>query len=228
MTARSFVLIPGAGGNAWYWHLLVAELHRRGHQAVAVDLPAQDHAAGLAEYADAVANAVGDHRDPVLVAQSMGGLTAPLVCERLPVSALVLVNAMIPAPGETGGDWWQNTGQPQARAELDLREGRVPDDALDPLVYFLHDVPEHLAAEAMTRPTPQSATPFQQPWPLSRWPDVPTRVLSGREDRLFPLDFQTRVARERLGITPEHVPGGHLVALSRPGELADCLTASGS
>ena len=55
-------------------------------------------------------------------------------------------------------------------------------------------------------------TPLDEPWPLAAWPDVPTRVLVGRHDRMFPLDFQRRVARERLGVEAEAVGGGHMVA----------------
>jgi len=83
-----------------------------------------------------------------------------------------------------------------------------------------------VTAEAMDRGDPaQSMTPFTQPFPLDRWPDVPTRVLAGRDDRLFPLEFQRRVARERLGLPTDEIPGGHLVALSRPVELAERLAA---
>lgn len=216
----TYVLVPGAGGSAWYWHRLVPELRRTGHEAIAVDLPAADDEAGLHEYADAIVAAAGDREQVVLVAQSMGGLSAPLACDRLAVTQLVLVNAMIPRPGETGGDWWTVTGQEQARRELDGREGRSPDAPLDPLVTFFHDVPGDVTAEAMTTEPVQSGTPFGEPWPLPAWPDVPTRVLSSLDDRLFPVEFQIRVARERLGITPETLPGGHLVALSRPQELA--------
>src|ERR1700730_1002864 len=92
-----YVLIPGAGGSAGYWHLVDAELRRRGHDVVAVDLPAEDDTAGLPEYTDAVVDAIGDRTNLVLVAQSMGAFTAPLVSERVPVSLLVLVNAMIPS-----------------------------------------------------------------------------------------------------------------------------------
>jgi pimeloyl-ACP methyl ester carboxylesterase len=53
---------------------------------------------------------------------------------------------------------------------------------------------------------------------------VPTRVLAGRDDRFFPLEFQRRIAGERLGTEVDSVPGGHLVALSRPAELTDQLT----
>jgi pimeloyl-ACP methyl ester carboxylesterase len=68
-------------------------------------------------------------------------------------------------------------------------------------------------------------SPFSQPWPLDRWPDVPTRVVAGRDDRLFPLEFQRRVAHERLGLDIDEIPGGHLAALSRPVKLADQLEA---
>ncbi|MBJ7614336.1 MAG: alpha/beta hydrolase [Candidatus Dormibacteraeota bacterium] len=222
----TYVLIPGAGGSARYWHLVDAELRQRGHDVVVVELPADDDAAGLAEYSEAVIVAVGDRTDLVLVAQSMAGFTAPLVCERLPVSLLVLVNAMIPDSGETAGEWWANTGQPQAQRENDLREGRPADAEFDPLTVFFHDMPQQVIDEAESYGGRQSDTPFGQPWPLAEWPDVPTRLLTGRDDRLFPAEFQRRVAEARLGITPDELPGGHLVALSHPAELADRLEAA--
>lgn len=45
----TFVLIPGAGGAAWYWHRVVPLIERAGHEAIAVDLPAEDESAGLPE-----------------------------------------------------------------------------------------------------------------------------------------------------------------------------------
>ena len=44
-SARTFLLIPGAGGSAWYWHRVVAALEARGHEAIAVALPARAYAA---------------------------------------------------------------------------------------------------------------------------------------------------------------------------------------
>jgi pimeloyl-ACP methyl ester carboxylesterase len=217
----TYVLIPGAGGDAWYWHRLAPLLREHGHDVVAVELPAADETAGLQRYADAVVEAAGDRDDVVLVAQSMGGLIAPLVCDRLPVTRIVLVNAMIPAPGETGGDWWANTGQEKASRELAEREGRDPDAPFDPIEVFFHDAPPEVIETVLAGPAPEQAgRPFGDPWPLAAWPDLPTTVLSSTEDRLFPVEFQDRVARERLGVTPIHLPGGHLVALTRPGELA--------
>ncbi|HXV93262.1 MAG TPA: alpha/beta hydrolase [Pseudonocardia sp.] len=213
MTA--FVLVPGAGGIGWYWHRLVPELTRRGHTAVPVDLPGDDETAGLAEYADLVVAAARDLPDVVLVAQSMGGFSAPLACDRLPVRDLVLLNAMIPRPGESAGEWWAATGH-----------AFPEDDSLQNL--FLHDLPPEVAAQMEGHDRPEAAIAFGQPWPLERWPDVPTHVLVGADDRLFPREFQCRVARERLGpeaVSLSVVPGGHLAALSRPVELADALEA---
>ena len=217
-----FVLIPGAGGSAWYWHRVVPELRARGHEAIAVDLPGPDESAGLPEYADAVAAAVGGQRDAVLVAQSMGGFTAPVACTLTPVQLLILVNAMIPLPGETPGDWWGNTGWEAARVAA-ARAGGYPAE-FDLAAYFLHDVPADVVATGEGHDFPEADIAFSQPCAIERWPDVPTRVLAGRDDRFFPLEFQRRVARDRLGEDVEELPGGHLAALSRPAELADRLT----
>ena len=112
---RTFVLIPGAGGSSWVWSRVTPFLVEAGHYAVAVDLPGDDDTAGLPRYTELVVDAVGSCADVVLVAGSLGGFTAPLVCERVPVGELVLVNAMIPRPGETAGDWWAHTGALEAR-----------------------------------------------------------------------------------------------------------------
>ena len=219
----TFVLIPGAGGLAWEWHRLGPELEARGHVAVPIDLPAGDDGSGLAEYADWTAASIGGRTDVVLVAQSFGGFTAPLVCERARVELIVMLNAMIPKAGETFGEWWSNTDQGEAMREHAATVGLNARDLEDDRVLYYHDVPSEVVAEALQLDPQQSSTPLGQPWPLEQWPDVPTRVLSGRDDRLFPAAFQQRVAQERLGITPDIVPGGHMVALSNPQGLADWL-----
>lgn len=222
----TFVLIHGAGSDSWYWHLVIPLLRARGHDVVAPDLPCDDDSAGLREYADTVVKAIGDRTDLVLVAQSMAGFTAPLVCARVPVNLLVMLVAMVPAPGESPGDWWVDTGHEQAKREQDKRDGRDPDAEFDPVVTFLHDLPPEVAAAAMARkPRDQSGTPFLEPWPLDTWPDVPTRFLLCRDDRFFPAGFLRRIAEDRLGITPDEMPGGHLPALGRPEDLANRLMA---
>ena len=211
----TFVLIHGAGDVGWYWHLVEAELHARSHDTISPDLPCDDDSAGLAEYADTVAGAIGDRTNLIVVAQSLGGFTAPLVCDRVAVELLVLVAPMIPAPGDAPAGYWTHT-----RYNEEVRD-RVR--RCDPLFY--QDVPPELAAEALKRARAQSETRMGEPSPLRAWPDVPTRVLICRDDRLFPTGFLRRVARERLGITPDEIDGGHTPALSRPDELVDRLEA---
>jgi pimeloyl-ACP methyl ester carboxylesterase len=206
------VLIHGAGSDSWYWHLVAPKLAARGHDVVAVDLPCDDDRAGLKEYADTVVDAVGNGRDVILVAQSLAGFTAPLVCDRLLVTLLVLVAGMVPRPGESPGDWWANTGH------------EFP-EPFDPEVVFTHDLSPELAAASLEHVREQSGTPFEKPWPLDAWPEVPTRFLLCRDDRFFPAEFQRRVVSGRLGLTPDEMGGGHLPALARPDELVERLEA---
>jgi pimeloyl-ACP methyl ester carboxylesterase len=125
---------------------------------------------------------------------------------------------MIPRQGEMGSEWWSNTGQQEAMNAHLSALGLSPEVADDDAMLYFHDVPPQVRAEAFRRGEPeQSWTPMTQPWPLNAWPDVPTRVLIGREDRLFPADFQRRITRERIGIEADEIEGGHLVAVSPPG-----------
>ncbi len=210
--ATTYALIHGGGDSAFYWHLLAPELRARGHEVIAMDLPCEDDSAGFSEYADAVIEAVGERQgaDLIVVAQSLGGFTAPLVCARVPVGLMVLVAGMVPAPGERGDDWPANTGYPG------------PEGA-DEMEIFYADVPDPIAREAIERSRRQSDAPGEEPWPLESWPQVPTRFLLCRQDRMFPADWMHEVVRARLGCDPDEIESGHCPALSRPVELAERL-----
>jgi hypothetical protein len=220
----TFVLIPGAGGAAWYWHRIVPLIEQAGHEAIAVDLPGDDNLAGLPEYASQVVSVIGERDDIVLVAQSLGGFTAPMVAAKVPVRAIVLVNAMIPLPGETPGAWWANTGSARARAAA-AEEGGYGTD-FDEVVYFLHDVPADVAAAGASQQRPEADAVFGSACDFGRWPSVPIRVVAGADDRFFPAGFQQAVARDRLGLDADVLPGGHLIALSQPDLLASYLLAA--
>src|SRR3954454_11451592 len=134
-----YVLLPGAGGAAWYWHRVIPLLEDAGRSAVAVDFPADEEDAGLDAYADLAVAACESHDDVVLVAQSLGGFTAPLVAERTDLRGLVLLNAMVPAPGETAGKWWHAVGSEPARVAAAEAGGYATEFDLE--TYFLHDMP---------------------------------------------------------------------------------------
>jgi pimeloyl-ACP methyl ester carboxylesterase len=223
MQQRTFVLVPGAGGNAGYWQRVEPLIQEAGLRSVAVSLPNWPGAT-FADQADAIVAAAGTPEDVTLVAQSMGAFSAPLTCDRLSVAEVVLLNAMIPAPGETAGEWWANTGQAAAMRANDLREGRDPDAGFDAQSHFLHDLPPDVLALLTSSGDEEPADSlFGTPFPLDHWPDVPTTVLAGREDRFFPYDFQRRLAKDRLGLEVEGLPGGHLLAFSQPEALVERL-----
>src|SRR4051794_7534462 len=216
----AFVLIPGAGGAAWYWHRVIDVLTARGHDACAIELPADDPDAGLPAYAQAVLAAVDHAQDVVVVAQSLGGFTAPLVAGPLAARRVVLLNAMIPLPGETPGQWWDAVGSEEARVAA-ARAGGYSED-FDMRTYFLHDVPADIAAAGERHQKDQSPGPFGDPCTFDTWA-APVTVMTARDDRFFPLALQQRVARERVGVEPVVVPGGHLAALSHPRQIAEVL-----
>ena len=220
----TYVLIPGAGGSAWYWSRVIPRLERAGHTAIALDLPGDDDHAGLPEYARLVTGAIGDRSDVVLVAQSLGGFTAPMVCESVPVESLVFVNAMIPMPGETPGEWWANTGALEARSAAAVAGGYGD---FDLVTYFLHDVPSDVAAEGAAHERPEADAVFASPCVFGSWLSIPIRVLAGADDRFFPVDFQRTVSIERLGVDADVLHGGHLIALARPELVANYLLQTG-
>jgi len=116
-STATYVLIHGVGDVEWYWHLIEGELRRRGHDVVVVDLPVDDDSAGLSAYADVVVEAIGDRDNLVVVAQSFAGHVAPIVCDRIRATLLVLVAGMVPSRASlrkrcsrTSGTRERNTG----------------------------------------------------------------------------------------------------------------------
>ena len=210
----TYALIHGAGDVGWYWHLVERELHDRGHRSVAPDLPIEDDDASLLDNAQVVVDAIRTTRDGgelIVVGQSYGGYVAPIVAQLAKADHLVLVAPMIPQPGETADEMWEAT------------RWRMPRDYSGTFEVFYHDVEPDLAAEAMSRERRQSESTGHEPWPLPAWPDIPTHVVIGRNDRFFPADWLRGVVRDRLGIEPDELECGHTPALSCPRELVELI-----
>ena len=229
MTTSTFILVPGAGGDPFYWHLVEPLLRGAGHEVVAVRLPAGEDGAGLAEYGATIEAAMGDARAVVLVAQSMGAFSAPLAAAAAPerVTRIGRGAPLIPGPGATAAPFWAASGQDAAQRAFAVAEGRDPDAPFDLDEMFLHDVPAEVAARLLEEGDSRDETQsFVDPWPLDAWPDVPTTVIAGARDRLFPLDYMRGLARARLGLEEVTVvDAGHLPALSRPEELTRAILA---
>ena len=221
MSRTTLLLLHGAGGTGAYWGLVRPRLEAAGHLVIAPDLPNHEGVTFSAQ-ADAVVDLAATTGPVVLVAQSMGAYAAALAADRVRAVHLVLLNAMVPAPGESAGDWWEATGQPAARRQAELAAGRDPDAPFDLETTFLHDVPADARGFLEGDGNPADSL-FADPFPLPGWPAVPTTVVTTADDRLFPVAFASGVARERLGLDSVVLPGGHLAALSQPDAVAEVL-----
>jgi hypothetical protein len=196
-------------------------LESAGHRASSVDLPGDDPEAGLPEYAAMIIDAIESCAEPVVVAQSMGGFSAVMACDRVRVGGLILVNAMVPAPGETPGEWWAATGAIAARTAA--AEAKGYDTEFDLETYFLHDLTPEDAAAVLANPGDEADVAFGQPCDIGAWPDVATAAIVGRDDRLFPVGFQLEILRQRVGVDANVIPGGHLLALANPDGLVEAF-----
>src|SRR4051794_1590201 len=150
---------------SWYWPLVAWRLSDAGHEGLSLELPADDRDAGLSLYADLAVAAAEDHDDLVVAAQSMGAFTAVPVCTRLPARRLVLLNAMVPAPGETAGAWWQNTGSREARVAA-ARAGGDP-EAFGGQTYFPHHVSPEIAPQNRAHERGEGRTALAEPGPVT-------------------------------------------------------------
>lgn len=240
-----FALVHGGWHGAWCWDLLAAELTARGHQVSAVDLPTRDPAAGAAEYAEVVLAALpprpgtpllrgaeqrasGSGDDLVLVGHSLGGLTVPVVAQRLAEQGretrhLVLLAAMLPEPGRSVDDR-ARAGERQTRRGLGRNLTAHPDGSTswDPgaaVERLYPDSPPALARAAAARLRPQQFRVTAEPSPLTAWPDVPSTYVLCREDQVIDDGWARSHAPDRL----VELPGDHSPFLARPAELAGLL-----
>ena len=222
----TFVLVHGSWYGAWCWDRLIPELETRGHQAIAMDLPIEDPAAGLAEYAEAVLPFVPDE-NAVLVGHSLGASVIPLVAAKQPVRRMVFLCPVIRRPGMTLAE------QAPLDADIstyDLSVGRTFFDdassAWEPeaaIAAFFPDADPETAAWAASRLGRQYWRYWEEPNPLTAWPDGERAAIVCTDDRLIGIDWARRQIPELLGVTPIELPGGHSPFLSRPAGLAEAL-----
>jgi pimeloyl-ACP methyl ester carboxylesterase len=227
-TLADIVLVHGAYHGSWCWNLLKPELERHGHRVVAPDLPVSDPTARLADYADVVVGAMAPDRPAVVVGHSMGGIVIPLVAERRPVARLVFLAAFVPQPGRSANEQRRAESidgvvPPATNEWTDLGDNVWSVGPNTATELFYDDVPSELAGWAIARLRPQAYGVFDEPSPLTAWPEVPAAYVVCRDDRAVNPDWGRRAARARLGVEPIELEGGHSPFLSRPAELGRVL-----
>jgi pimeloyl-ACP methyl ester carboxylesterase len=224
-----FLLLHGACHGGWCWDAVASILRSRGHRATAPDLPCENVTAGLNESTDVAVGSLNHVvEDVVVVGHSLGALVAPLVALRLPIRRMVMLAGIVGAPRaslESLAAEDADRDLPLTDAELEIdAEGRFrfSEEGARRLLY--HDCPPETADAAIPRLRFQRSM-WTEVADFDAWPDVETMSIVCSEDRVVNPTWSARVARDRLGVDPLVLPGGHSPFLSRPEALADLLTA---
>ena len=226
-----FVLVHGAWHGAWCWERLDAELARRGHTSVAMDLPVDDRSATFLDYRDAVLDAwphgtSGD--EIVLVGHSLGAMVVPLVAAEREVRHSAYVCPLIPNVAGSPWDDAPEMGEPDAYVTTQHDDGSVTFDSLEEAVTtFYGRCRPSDAARAFERLRAQSSgSLWDRPYPLRELPPGPRTVVAGRHDRALRPEFLRATCRPRLGVDPVEVDADHSPFLSATAPLADLLEAA--
>ncbi len=228
----TFALLHGAYHAGWHFTLLTRELESRGHCTSMPDLPCEDAAAGSERYVEVVAQALEPIEDDiVVVGHSLAGLFLPLLPARNPrIRRLIYLAALLPEPGASFDEQAQRDpavfSHYRARAEaVGHPDGSASCSEARALEVFYHDCPLELGIKAAAHLRRQHWRHTQETTPVTRWPDVRADYVLCRADRAVNPDWSRRVARQRLGIEPLEMDGGHSPFLARPTELAELLVS---
>jgi pimeloyl-ACP methyl ester carboxylesterase len=232
----TFALVHGAWHNGACWDPTAALLRDAGHDVVTVDLPCDNPAASLVDYAATVLEALDAtprDADLVVVGHSLGGLTIPLVAAARPVRELVFLCALMPLPGVALGDdllEMTDTFAPEWGAlssHLEAHSDGSSSWPVDAAVEaFYPDCPPDLAAWAAGELRRQSWAIATEPNPLGAYPEVAARAIVCTEDRVLNAESCARHAIERVGATVTRLGGGHSPMLAQPAALVDVLLAA--
>lgn len=222
-----FLLLHGACHGGWCWDAVASILTAAGHQSTAPDLPCQSLNAGLSESTDAAIAALPDAVDEaVVVGHSLGALLAPLVAHRVPTRRMIMLAGIVGAPGSSLESLaTQDVDRDVPLLEQDLEfdaEGRFRFTDAGARRVLYHDCPPETAQASIARLRFQRSM-WREVADFDVWPQVETMSIVCAEDRVVNPTWSRRVARDRLGVEPIDLPGGHSPFLARPGALADIL-----
>lgn len=237
MTGTAVVLVHGAWHDGSSWAPVVAAPALAGRDVRVVDLPADRPGAGVAEYVDAVLEVVGDHPRVVLVGHSLGGLTVPVVAERLGadrVAALLLIGALVPVPGRA----WQERAKEEGAMAPGFGRGQRrhddgttswPSEAAETGLYagVAEESGPSAVASAVAGLRAQDWTITREVTPLTAWPAVRTIQVVCSGDRVVDPGW-SRASGAVPGAEIVAIDGGHFPMLTRPDELATIIAGAAS
>ncbi len=222
----TFALVHGGSHGAWCWEPLVAELERRGHDTVAMDLPIDRPEAGLNDHARVAADACTREPD-FMVGHSLAGSFLPLAAARAGAGRMVFLCAMIAVEGKSLADQQAEAPDmvrmPYGDTIVDEWGRTLATRAIAKSMYYSACTEEQIDW-AVPRLRPQAPTLRMARFPAGGWPSsIPSTYIMCTEDAVVSPDWSERASRERLGVDAIKLAGDHSPFVSRPAELADAL-----
>jgi hypothetical protein len=231
LAPRTFVLVHGGFHGPWCWDRLRPELEAFGHRTVAPSLPVDDPAATLDDYVAAVADSI-DGVDPpgaiTIVAHSMAGCVAPVVPAARDIDEIVFLSSVLPT-------WFRPMEPPTDLSAMSMIDadtttsrdaaGRSVITADGARRHFYADCDAEDAEAAIARLRPQGLRWYPEA-PTSPPPTTRYAWILCIDDRCIHPHWQQWAARQRVGVEPIELPGGHSPFLARPAALAEALHAT--
>jgi pimeloyl-ACP methyl ester carboxylesterase len=214
------VLIHSTGQAAAGWARLIGELDLLGVRAHALDLPNERPELLADDYASVLADRYGDLDEPIVLAHSGSGPLLPSAATALGAQGQVWLAAWVPHPSLSFMDDVRAHKEEAFNPDWLGRDPTVDDEVAIDFVY--HDCDPDTQTWALTtrRPFFPEAVYDER---ITLAPAIPSTYILALEDRTIRPEWQRTMARERLGVEPIELPGGHCPNVSRPKELAEIL-----
>ena len=218
------VLVHGGLAGAWCWSMFEPELQLLGHRTHTLDLPIGDPEATLDDYAAVVAEVASRFDHPWLVGHSMGGLVIPRSASMAAVGGLVFLCAGFPPRtiDEDRENYEARNPGNEANFVPD-GEGRIMLTFEGAAHDFFNDCSEDVQRWAYSHFRPQAVAAFSDYAPIDRYPDVPMHAVVTSDDNIVLRSKHLALIRNRIGVEPVELPGGHCPFISRPGPLAETV-----
>ena len=218
--SATVVLVHGAWADGSSWRSVIAELHRAGIAAVAVQNPTTSLAADVAATRYAIDRIDGP---VVLVGHSWGGTVITEAGNDPKVNRLVYVAAFAPDSGQASSDLLAD--YPPAPGL-----GTIVADGAGSLMMseegWTLNVAQDLPAEearilAAVQP-PLGTGNFSEKITRAAWQDRPSWYAISTDDRALDVDLQRALAK-KIGARVTEIAASHMSPLSQPKAVAQVI-----
>ncbi|KAJ8770756.1 hypothetical protein K2173_021403 [Erythroxylum novogranatense] len=249
-SGEHFILVHGAGHGAWCWYRLAPLLKLSGHRVDSLDLCASginpkqlDEVESLSDYAHPLIELMNSlpPDDPViLVGHSYAGYVISLAMEKFPekIRTAVYLTANMPSsvepPATTQQEFFKRTPMESlldCQIQVDERQGNLPisasfgSDYLEKVAYQGCQPEDKELAKTLLRPFKFFLKDLAQESLLTKakFGSVDRIYVVCKEDGLIKEDLQLWMIENSPTKEVKHIEAGHMVMLSKPGDLCQCL-----